>query len=152
MGAAEGVRYATTTMAQATSSHPAQHISREASAEIVRALRAYQAAHSLDDYDLADIVGVSRDTIGRWRREPVALKTSTVQRLLSGLEEHMQTASAMRVELVRLLTVAEQSLTATKDAPAEQLRRRLNERGLRGTAVIAVIDELGFRIEAKDDI
>ncbi|MDE2480836.1 MAG: hypothetical protein KGN02_01430 [bacterium] len=132
--------------------HQPHHLSTEASSEIIRALDAHREANSLNDYDLAAIAGVSRDTVGRWRKEPVALQATTIGRMVAGVAEHLEAASATYLELMRLLTAAQQSLTASEKAPAERLRRRLNERGLRGTAVIAIIDELGFQINAKDDV
>ena len=80
----------------------------------------------------------------------MALPAKTVGRLLAGIDEHTETASATHAELKRVLTIAQQGLAAAENAPAEQLRRRLNERGYRGNAVLAEIDAAGLQITSKD--
>jgi hypothetical protein len=137
-------------MTKSTRRYPTQYLSPEASSEIVRALGTHQGAHSLDDYELAAIAGVSRDTVGRWRREPAALPARTLARLLAGIEEHAEAAGATRSELIRLLTAAQQSLAAAERTPVERLRRRLNERGLRGNAVVAEIAAIGLQVTPKE--
>lgn len=137
-------------MTRAPRKPPPQHLSPELSSAIISALGAHQDAHSLDDFELAAIAGVCRDTVGRWRRQTVALPSKTIERLLAGIEEHAEAASATHDELVRLLTAAQQSLAAAEKTPAERLRRRLNERGLRGNAVVAEIDAAGLRIVARE--
>ena len=129
--------------------HTSQHLSPDASSEIIRALRAYQEAYDLCDYDLAAILGVSRDTVGRWRRHPVGLPAKTIERLLAGIEEHTETTSAAHAALTRALTIAQQALIAAEGTPAERLRRRLNERGYRGNAVLAEIEAAGLQITSK---
>ncbi len=130
--------------------HTRQHLPTEASFEIIRALGAYQETYDLSDYDLAAILGVSRDTVGRWRRHAVALPAKTVERLLAGIEEHTEAASAAHAELKRALTIAQQTLITAQSAPAERLRRRLNERGYRGNAVLAEIEAAGLQVTSKD--
>lgn len=118
----------------------------EASADIIHALDAWREAYSLTDYDLAAIIGVSRDTIGRWRRRPTALPRKAVERLSTGAQEYANTASAACAELGRLLTMAREAFTAAENDPAEQLRRRLNTHGLRGNSVLAEISAAGLHL------
>ena len=129
-------------------------LSQEASAEIIQALEAWKEAQALTDYDLAAILSVNRDTIGRWRRHPRGFMAKTVARLIAGVEEHVETANAARAELCRLLTAAEDALAAVEAAeidPGEQLRRRLNARRLRGATVLAEIEAAGFHVVAKGE-
>ena len=137
-------------MTQAARRTPAASLSVEASTEIVHALVAYQKAHSLTDYDVAEFAGVSRDTIGRWRRRPTALSAKTIDRLIAGIREHEETANAARTELERLLAAALGELAARENEPAERLRRRLNSKRLRGSTVLAEIEAAGFHVVAKD--
>ncbi|MDH2909532.1 MAG: hypothetical protein PXZ07_05375 [Candidatus Eremiobacteraeota bacterium] len=104
----------------------------------------------MTDYDVADLAGASRDTISRWRRRPVALSAKTIDRLMASLDEEAEATSAAYVELKHALTTAKQALTAAESAPAERLRRRLNERGYRGNAVLAEIHAAGLQVTGKD--
>jgi transcriptional regulator with XRE-family HTH domain len=127
-----------------------RQLSTEASADIIRALGAWREAYSLTDYDLADLAGVSRDTIGRWRRRPTSLPAKTVERLIVGIEEYAETASATRAELERLLTIAQEAFAVVENDPAEKLRRRLNAQGLRGNSVLAEIEASGFFVVQRE--
>ena len=138
-------------MARATRTAPSQHLSAAASSEIIRALGAWRDAHSLTDYDLAAIAGVSRDTIGRWRRRPVALPAETVETLIESIREYAEMSTVTRLELERLLTAAQDAFVAAENDPIEQVRRRLNARRLRAARVLAEIEAAGFHIVAKDE-
>lgn len=136
-------------MIQAARRTPAPSLSLEASTQIVHALVAYQRAHGLTDYDLAELAGVSRDTIGRWRRRPGALSAKTIDRLIAAIMEQDEATNAARAELERLLAAALGELAARENEPAERLRRRLNSKRLRGSTVLAEIEAAGFHVVAK---
>lgn len=125
-------------------------LSVEASSEIIRALQAYQEAYALTDYDVAEIAGVSRDTVGRWKRRRSELRAKTIERIFDSIEEHADAASRAHADLKRLLSNAREILAAVDNTPAEQLRRRLNVKGHRGNAVIAVINAMGLELTVKE--
>jgi len=120
-------------------------LSQEASAEIIRALEAWKEAQALTDYDLAAILSVNRDTIGRWRRQAVTFTAKTVARLTAGIEEHVETANAARADLIRLLTAAQDAIAAAQSDPTVQTRHRLIAQGLPANTV-AKLEAAGFRI------
>ena len=136
-------------MTQAARRNPASHLSPEASSEIIRALEAYQAAYALTDYDVAEIAGVSRDTIGRWKRQRVELRAGTIERIFASIEEYADAASAAHTDLKRLLSKARETLAATGSTPTERLRRHLNSKGHRGNAVVAEINAIGLQVTVK---
>lgn len=137
-------------MTQAARRTPGVTLSVDTSTAIVRALVAYQRAHGLTDYDVADLAGVSRDTVGRWRRRTGALSKRTVAQMIVGIAERDETANTARAELERLLAAALDELATAEDDPKERLRRRLNAKRLRGNTVLAEIEAAGLHVVPKD--
>lgn len=119
--------------------------------DLFEALWAYQQAHSLTDYDLAAMAGgVSRDTIGRWRRHPIALGRKTIEHLLDAIEERADSAGAAREDLRYQLLAARQALATAANAPRERVRRHLDAKGHRGRAVVAEIEAAGYQVVPRD--
>lgn len=122
----------------------------EPSPDILRALWAYQEAYSLTEYCLAEMAGVTRSTICRWRRRPVELTAKTIEHLLNAINERSEKATAAHAALAHLLTIAQEKFVAAQQSPTELIRRSLNAKRRHGNAVVAEIDALGLQLSFKE--
>jgi len=125
----------------------ARRLPIDSSAIVINGLKAWVAASKIATlYDLAEILDVPRSTLHRWLTHPVRLSSASLEKMLLGLSEHVQTAREAQVELERLVAAAQNALTHQDADPTEHLRTHLRSRGVRIGALYDAIDAAGFQI------